>query len=283
MEVSSRVCEDEVLPVESRGSNAQFKRILPGFCGLTLLGAAGLGGRSVWTSTQFDKAISMPGGYNGPWPASHYDHHSHDYYVDAWGSHPEEWWRSFPDRFDRTDDQGCSWDGHDCMETRCCAREGSRCFQKDSLYAACNETCLSFTKWEGSWHHGKWVHTHTPHWDCNDITQDPPPADPNQRRLHSAPNPRQIPPGLYPPPVAFWPSHEYYKAAVYGGCQEDGLDCRYSRCCAREGSRCYVKNSRWASCNETCISYTQWEGSHRHGHWQRTNHPVWDCTDITDA
>merc|ERR1712060_42163 len=80
----------------------------------------------------------------------------------------------------------------------------------------------------------------------------------------------------------FWPSPEYYTATAYGGCQEDGLDCRYSRCCARQGSRCFVKDDRWASCNESCFSFTQWEGHHRHGHWKRTNFPVWDCTDITE-
>merc|ERR1712113_1151734 len=56
---------------------------------------------------------------------------------------------------------------------------------------------------------------------------------------------------------SFWPSHEYYTATAYGGCQEDGLDCRYSRCCARQGSRCYVKDHHWASCNESCFSFTQ--------------------------
>merc|ERR1711997_1421575 len=88
-------------------------------------------------------------------------------------------------------------------------------------------------------------------------------------------------PQYYPPPAEYWPAPEYYAATVYGGCQEDGLDCRYSRCCARQGSRCFVKNDRWASCNESCFSHTQWEGAHHHGSWKRTNYPVWDCTDIT--
>merc|ERR1712099_208483 len=52
-------------------------------------------------------------------------------------------------------------------------------------------------------------------------------------------------------------------------------------CCARQGSRCYVKDSRWASCNETCLSTTKWEGSYHHGRWVHTHYPVWDCTDIT--
>jgi len=74
-----------------------------------------------------------------------------------------------------------------------------------------------------------------------------------------------------------------YKASVYEGCPEDGHDCRAARCCARRGSRCFVKNHHWASCNETCMPFTQWEGSHGHGSWKHTTHPVWDCADITTA
>jgi len=172
---------------------------------------------------------------------------------------------------------GCQEDGLDCRDSRCCAREGSRCYRKNEHWATCNQTCLKFTSWEGSWHHGRWVHTSYPVWDCEDLTTDDP-----QRRLHSPPNPI---PGIVLPPSHYWshywPSPEYYESVMYGGCPEDGHDCRYSRCCAREGSRCFVKNERWASCNETCFPFTQWEGAHHHGHWRHTHHPVWDCTDIT--
>jgi len=65
-------------------------------------------------------------------------------------------------------------------------------------------------------------------------------------------------------------------------CTWDGDDCRASRCCAKAGSRCYVKNHHWASCNETCHSHRKWQGFvHRRGHWTVTDHPVWQCTDIT--
>merc|ERR1712038_1465916 len=61
----------------------------------------------------------------------------------------------------------------------------------------------------------------------------------------------------------YWPAPDYFPATSYeGACPTDGLDCRYSRCCARRGSRCFVKNERRASCNETCFSHTQWEGPH---------------------
>jgi len=66
------------------------------------------------------------------------------------------------------------------------------------------------------------------------------------------------------------------------GCTWDGDDCRSSRCCAQEGSSCYVKNYHWASCNETCHYNVRWEGGEdRRGHWVVQNHPVWECRDIT--
>merc|ERR1712117_796489 len=81
---------------------------------------------------------------------------------------------------------------------------------------------------------------------------------------------------------AYWPAPEEYEAYTYGTCQEDGHNCLYSRCCAREGSRCYVKNEHWATCSQTCLKFTRWEGSYPHGHWVHTSYPVWDCADITD-
>jgi len=66
------------------------------------------------------------------------------------------------------------------------------------------------------------------------------------------------------------------------GCTWDGDDCRASRCCAKPGSSCYLKNSRWASCNETCHVHRKWgAGRDGHGVWSVTSYPVWDCTDIT--
>lgn len=68
----------------------------------------------------------------------------------------------------------------------------------------------------------------------------------------------------------------------HDGCTLDGDDCRSSRCCAKAGSRCFVKNHHWASCNETCQINRKWQGSiDRRGHWITTYHPVWECADIT--
>jgi len=295
MEIEARVCDDEVMLVESRESSVQVKRVLPGFCALALLAVGGMGGRAVWNSARVSEATSL-----------HSHHHWHDYWYNYWhgdSRYSTDYWQNFHERYPRFDELGCSWDGHDCGQSRCCARQGSRCYVKDSRWASCNETCLSFTKWEGSYHHGHWVHTHYPVWDCTDITAETLAVDAHAEReevdadvveaqeVEAVAAPQAVEaqavafhhaPERYPPPPEFWPSPEYYTATAYGGCQEDGLDCRYSRCCARQGSRCFVKDDRWASCNESCFSFTQWEGHHRHGHWKRTNFPVWDCTDITE-
>lgn len=65
-------------------------------------------------------------------------------------------------------------------------------------------------------------------------------------------------------------------------CTWDGDDCRTSHCCSKPGSRCFVKNHHWASCNETCHTHRKWQGYvDRRGHWTVTDYPVWQCTDIT--
>merc|ERR1712039_201426 len=268
MEVETRVCDDELLLPESRTSSVQARRVLPGVVALGLLAAGGVGGRAAWNSAQVKEAVSL---------------HGEDHWHSYWNRYTPEFWQTYWQRYPQFDESGCSWDGHDCGQSRCCARQGSRCYVEDSHWASCNETCLSTTRWSGSYHHGHWVHTHYPVWDCTDITaeaKEAEAADVETPEVEDVET-QQAPP-VYPPPPEFWPSHEYYTATAYGGCQEDGLDCRYSRCCARQGSRCYVKDHHWASCNESCFSFTQWEGHHHHGHWKRTNYPVWDCTDITE-
>jgi len=157
----------------------------------------------------------------------------------------------------------CSFDGDDCRATGCCERVGSSCYRKHDHWASCNETCLPFSKW--SHHHHHWVHTSEPVWDCTVLTEPIAVAE--------------------SPGVAIYPKWDLdsYKSSVYEGCTEDGHDCRYSQCCARQGSRCFVKNDHWASCNETCMPYTHWDGPHGHGSWKRTSFPVWECIDITTA
>jgi len=66
------------------------------------------------------------------------------------------------------------------------------------------------------------------------------------------------------------------------GCTWDGDDCRASRCCAKAGSRCYLKSQHWASCNDTCSYNVKWEADEdRRGYWAVTSYPVWACVDLT--
>lgn len=78
-----------------------------------------------------------------------------------------------------------------------------------------------------------------------------------------------------------WRSHHSQRFDA-SGCTWDGDDCRSSRCCAKEGSRCFAKSRSWASCNETCHYNVRWEaGIDNRGRWAVTQHPVWDCMDLT--
>merc|ERR1712117_685094 len=78
-------------------------------------------------------------------------------------------------------------------------------------------------------------------------------------------------------------THEVIGRQEASACTWDGQDCRVSRCCTKEGNKCYQKNEKWASCNETCHSNKVWHGHPGHGHWKVTHHRVWDCTDLTIA
>merc|ERR1719210_1752384 len=77
-----------------------------------------------------------------------------------------------------------------------------------------------------------------------------------------------------------WPHHHFHVDA--NGCSWDGDDCRYSRCCASEGSRCFVKSQHWASCNESCHAHVKWTaGRDGKGHWAATSHREWACYELS--
>jgi len=316
MELQTHVCDDEVLLTERRDSPPYSpKKFLPGLCAVTLLAAAGASGRVAWNSAQVADAVSLHGvagcsndgddcrstgccvkagntcyRKNDHWAScnescsqfskwSHSHHHWHDTSERVWDcaklirqTAPVATTAAPLEVVSTAAPQvvvpvapvaACSFDGGDCRQTGCCARDGSKCYRKNDHWASCNETCLPFSKW--SHHHHHWVHTSEPVWDCTVLTE---------------PVAVAVAPDNHNP--ALW-GLDSYKASVYEGCPEDGHDCRAARCCARRGSKCYRKNHHWASCNETCLPYTHWEGTHGHGSWKHTSYPVWDCTDITTA
>jgi len=334
MELQTNICDDEVLLAERRESPFRAKRALPGLCAVTILAAAGAGGRAAWNSSQVDHAVSLQG-----------------VVVAA----------------------ACSNDGDDCRSTGCCVRAGNSCYRKNAHWASCNESCSQHRKWSHHHHYwhdtaervwdcavltrqaapatqpataapttqpataalvaqpaapavatcDDWDVTddedrsELEHWRGNpngDLTDEEyaalapcfalldagkaqpeaqleaPPAQPVAQAPVVVspynPNPAGQPVAQdavavnpYNPDPALWAS-DSYKAS---GCPEDGHDCRTARCCARRGSKCFVKNHHWASCNETCMPYTHWQGTHGHGSWKHTSHRVWDCTDITTA
>jgi len=142
MEVETPVQEDEAfLPhVES---SARPNRVWSLVSVLAIFVVAGWSGRSVWISANVEKVTSL-----------------HEKWYAAWTSQPQ-----------RVDANQCTWDGDDCRSSRCCAKEGSRCFVKNHHWASCNETCHTHRKWQGYVdRRGHWTVTDYPVWQCADIT-----------------------------------------------------------------------------------------------------------------
>jgi len=134
-------------------SSARTRRFWPYPCALMIGAAAAVGGHACWRmaavgqSADADAVSSL--------------------YSPLWG----QAWRAH-DR--RHDDYDCTWDGDDCRRSRCCAKEGSRCFVKNSRWASCNETCHYNVKWTaGADNRGHWVATTQQHWQCVDLTVSP--------------------------------------------------------------------------------------------------------------
>jgi len=132
--------EDQFLVAEIGAPRVSAGRMLPMLGGaLLLVAGAGLGAKAVF-SFRDDEVTSLQ----------------------AWRSRPS-----------RTDVNGCTWDGDSCMSSKCCAKEGSRCWVKNRHWASCNETCSHNVKWgAGVDRRGYWAVTHTHVWDCIDLTAD---------------------------------------------------------------------------------------------------------------
>jgi len=132
MEVATAVSDDETVFLESSGSRARGKRVWPWLCALVLV-AAGIGGRAAWNVGEGRLGTK---GVIG-----------------------------------REEEHACTWDGQDCRNSRCCAKAGSKCYQRNSLWASCNETCVSNKKWDHG--HRHWTVTNDRVWDCTDLTIGP--------------------------------------------------------------------------------------------------------------
>jgi len=141
--------EDEVLLAEIDATQQPSgRRLWPWVGGALLLVAGGGVGSKAMLSSSTDDVTSL------------HSHHHHYHSYPAWMDQPE-----------RYDAAGCTWDGDDCSDSRCCAKPGSRCFVKSRHWSSCNETCHSNVKWEaGRDNRGHWTVTNYHVWECRDIT-----------------------------------------------------------------------------------------------------------------
>merc|ERR1740123_492106 len=174
----------------------------------------------------------------------------------------------------------CAADGQNCLESKCCANEGSACFQKNKYWASCNQTCNNNFMWEN----GAWVDKGEHIWDCDDVSEEaesPCAADGQscleskccanegstcyQKNKHWA-SCNQTCNNNYMWEDGGWVDKgehawdcDVVSEEAESPCAADGQNCLESKCCANEGSVCYQKNKYWASCNQTCNNNFMWE------------------------
>jgi len=63
-------------------------------------------------------------------------------------------------------------------------------------------------------------------------------------------------------------------------CTANGENCMSSQCCSEPGMTCFKKNDEWASCNSTCNEKMLWNQDKQQFEEQLVK--VWDCTAISD-
>lgn len=185
---------------------------------------------------------------------------------------------------------GCTNDGDNCMQSRCCNNENSKCFKKNQHWASCNSTCDSFQLWipekkqfekqdEKIWQcdvllpgtadgascvdskfcsqPGSTCYQKNDHWSSCNATCDPYQLwipEQNQFQVQDS---------------KVWDCHALSPTA-------NGENCMFSKACSQPGSTCYKKNEHWSSCNETCSPKMMW--NHDKGVWEETAENVWDCS-----
>ncbi|CAK0812801.1 unnamed protein product, partial [Prorocentrum cordatum] len=119
-----------------------------------------------------------------------------------------------PGRAAWTEDD-CSADWTDCSKTKCCKVAGSTCFQRDDMWASCQDACTDKS------------------WTCKRLG--PPMPIPEADSLE------RLLPKLKAAP---WVKSE---------CAAFGSNCMDEKCCMDAGAKCYKKNSKYATCKSTCV------------------------------
>jgi len=178
-------------------SSARPRRFWPYPCALIIAAAAAVGGHACWRMAATGQSVDVDA------MSSLYSSLYSPLHSPRW----EQAWRA---RGGRHDEHGCTWDGDDCRRSRCCAKEGSRCFVKNSRWASCNETCHFNVKWTaGADNRGYWVATTQQHWQCADLTALPvtlAPAPVTVAPVTVTPAPVTVAPSTAAPPPPAAPS-----------------------------------------------------------------------------
>jgi len=188
--------------------------------------------------------------------------------------------------------KNCSWGQGNCNATRCCNNPGMQCYQQNSFYAQCRESCTPGpdpTHWDGL------------DWDCKvlgaraagsskcsaageDCSQSTCCLEANTRCFKKGPGWAACKTECWPwaPDTSdsdehFWTCDKLGSLApgaspwVAELCSADGEDCRTTRCCKSPGKQCYTQSDDWADCRSECSP-----GKDPARSWE----PAWGCEEL---
>merc|ERR1712129_79319 len=96
---------------------------------------------------------------NDEWASCNHTCHPHNFWnfeTKQFETHTEPQWTC--------DTLGCTQNGHNCTESKCCVAEGAKCFKKNDEWASCNHTCHPHNFWNFE---TEQFETHKePQWTC---------------------------------------------------------------------------------------------------------------------
>lgn len=104
------------------------------------------------------------------------------------------------------------------MNSRCCLRDGQKCYEKSPGWAECQEGCEAGMGRFGGW-------------SCIELSQEP--VQNTGQASPRAATSRERDPSI---------------------CSGAGEECGSSRCCADHGFRCFRKHELWSACRRTCAA-----------------------------
>eukprot|EP00418_Pyrodinium_bahamense_P008490 CAMPEP_0179116352 /NCGR_PEP_ID=MMETSP0796-20121207/54566_1 /TAXON_ID=73915 /ORGANISM="Pyrodinium bahamense, Strain pbaha01" /LENGTH=288 /DNA_ID=CAMNT_0020814621 /DNA_START=60 /DNA_END=926 /DNA_ORIENTATION=- len=161
-----------------------------------------------------------------------------------------------------------AWGG--CKETKTCCDPAQHCYLKNEHWAQCRHSCEEglhpeeqntphYTEWSCEWHD---VHNQTecsaawkPCWHTKKC------CDPNQRCFTKNPHWAQCRTMCKPGMTDSHDDHKWQcekidKTEPTDCAKDETVNCRESRCCKKEGHKCWAKDAGWAICGEECPDNT---------------------------